>query len=83
MTAGFCVGFCADTVQPPDTVRPPVDIATAVGNDVIVPLPCGASLFGALMPYDAVEIGTPADDHRDGVLRGRERARAFHGGAID
>ena len=77
MTAGFCVGFSAHTVQPP------VDIATAVESDVVAPLPCAASTFRAVMPYDAVEIETPADDHRDDVLRARQRAHAFDGGAID
>jgi len=76
MTAGFCADFSADTAQLP------TNIAITIGNDVIVPLLCETSLFRAAIPGDAVNVGTPADDHRDNVSRARERAHAFRGGAI-
>jgi hypothetical protein len=76
MTAGFCADFRADTARLPN------DIAIAIGNDVIVPLVCEKSLFRTVIPHDAVNVGTPADNHRDNVSRTRERALAFRGGAI-
>jgi hypothetical protein len=77
MTAGFCAGSGADTIQAP------MDIAITIGNDVIVPLFCEKSLFRAATPHDAAKVGTPTDDDRDNVSRPRERAHPFHGGAID
>jgi hypothetical protein len=77
MTAGFCADFGANTAQLP------IDIAITIGNDVIVPLLCEKYRFRTAIPHDAVNVGTPTDNHRDNVSRTRERAQAFRGGAIE
>jgi hypothetical protein len=77
MTAGFCADFSADTA------RLPMDIAIAIGNDVFVPRLCEEPLFRTAIPHDAVNVGTPVDNHRDYVSRTAACAQAFDGGAIE
>jgi hypothetical protein len=77
MTAGFCADFSADTA------RLPMDIAIAVGSDVLAPRLREEPLFRTAIPHDAVNVGTLADNHRDNVSRTVACARGFGGGAIE
>jgi hypothetical protein len=69
---------CADTIQAAD------GLAMTIANDVIAPLRCEEiTLFRAEIAAGA-GAGTPTNDHRNNVLRTRERAHALnHGDAID
>jgi hypothetical protein len=72
-------------LQRADAIQTADGIANMIGNDVIAPLLCEEfTLFRTAIATDAGRVATPTNDHRDNVLRTRQRAHALnHGGAID